>query len=54
MEIVGAEILSHFFSILKPSCAIGLGVVPVGGASFGYTNFGARRQSEKNIQVQNE
>lgn len=54
MEIVGTEILGHFFCILKPACAIGLGVVPVGGASFGHTDFGAWRQSEKNIQVQNE
>ena len=51
MEIVGTEVLRHFFCILKPSRVIGLAVVPVGRASFGHTDFAAWRQSQKNIEV---
>ena|SRR6266567_2045612 len=54
MKIAEMDTFGHLFYILKPSPAIRLAVIPIGRASFGYPDVGSWRQSEKNIEVQNE
>ena len=54
VEITGTDTFPQLFGTLKPSSAIGFGVIPVDGAFPGHADLGACGQSEKNIEIKDE